>query len=161
MAESPHQHESVFGDNLALLMRIFKIRQRQMAERVGVGQDTISWWKTGKSIPHRDRRHDVVEIFLELAPRLNLNADSIVLVRLTEEDVRRTLAEPTGDLPKAPVFSGLDKLRADLTMVQLLGITEQEWSILQTISWPEGYYPSKRIFIEILHDYRKGSESLE
>ncbi|RJQ87759.1 MAG: XRE family transcriptional regulator [Desulfobacteraceae bacterium] len=157
MVESPQTRENVFGDNLALLMRFFKVRQRQLAQLIQVGQDTISWWKTGKSVPHRDRRHDVVEIFLQRAPRLNINADSIVLVRLTEEDIKRALVEPSSTLAAA-ASSGLDELAADRTMVELLGISEQEWQMLRGISWPKYYQPSKRIFIEILHDYRKGAE---
>jgi transcriptional regulator with XRE-family HTH domain len=148
--------ESVFGDNLALLMRFFKLRQKHIAAKLGVGQETVSWWKTGRSIPPRDRRNDLCELFCELAPQLKLNADSIVLVRFTEEDIRRGMGELPNDASPKPYGSGLEELFADRNMVELLEITEKEWVVLRGIIWPEGYSPSKRAFIDILHDYRKG-----
>jgi transcriptional regulator with XRE-family HTH domain len=149
--------ETVLGYNLQLLLGFIGISQREVAERIEVDKNTITWWKKGRSFPPRNHRNELVELFKELIPGLQIDADSIAVVRLTEQDLLKPTRAKIGDeeSPRDMGVSGLAELELDRSMVDLLSITEREWETLRGIVWPEWYIPGKKVFIEILHDFRK------
>ena len=148
------RRDTPFSHNLRLLFSYTGLMQKEVAERSGTSENTMTWWKTGRSVPSREKRNALVDIFKEAVPGLELDADSIAFARLTERDLRDPLKGGLEKTALAVTNSGLVDLENDRALLDLLKITDREWETLRSITWPSWYLPKKSVFLEILRDYR-------
>lgn len=74
----------LFGNNLKYLRNKFNLNQSDLANDLGISQNTISQWEKGVREP------DNIEMFLKLAKRLEVTLDELVNSNLEENKITFT-----------------------------------------------------------------------
>lgn len=74
----------VFGNNLKFLRTKYKMSQTQLAEKLGVSQNTISQWEKGVREP------DSIQLFLDIAQLLDVTLDELVNSNLEANEIHFT-----------------------------------------------------------------------
>lgn len=133
---------SKIGDRIRQARKQADLSQEALADRIKVNRSYLSLVENGRSSP-------TFEFLEKVSGGLEIKVEDLVLGQQISGLI-------TVDPERGAMYEGLHDLLDDRKQMLLMNPTKDELSILRNIRIDTRYRPSKRFFIEVLLDYRKG-----
>lgn len=158
--------------NLEYLLKIGGWKQRFIANKLKVSEDTVSSWISGRYYPQPSRIQQLCDFFNN---RLKNDFGEITPERLKNENLedfqRRheihfrldsaEIMEPSPRYEEKPdqLTQGMREFLDDKKTLDLMKVTEEEIKVLKGIQFRDHrFQPSKQFYIDALFDYRKSKK---